>query len=254
MPLMALKQKAFSFLLQSFSQVPMLVGFFFFPHLLFHVLNKETLKFKIISMNLTIHLYIVQCYFKCKWELIEPVCRITEITQFLFRSYVRMYFVFPRKQKRCTKRAHLFLFHFLLHTCSTNTLYLWLTGDKGSIFSLSPSVSTGRIPWLFLRTQLPFPAFKANSGSNRKCGLSGLPSPTLGPRGQGLTSSLWGVSPTPHTPWTHRSSEVTDTVNVCAGRSPGSCRRAPCLRLMCSHYHWTSLTNPKFNDQNHFEF
>lgn len=69
----------------------------FFFHLLFHVLGKETLKFKIISMNLTIHLYMAQCYFKCKWERLEPVCRNPGITQFLFHSYMHMCFVFPRK-------------------------------------------------------------------------------------------------------------------------------------------------------------
>ena len=58
-PLNTQKYKAFPFLPQSLSLI--FCGVFYF---LFNVaLSKEKLEFKIISMNFTVHLYIVQCQF-----------------------------------------------------------------------------------------------------------------------------------------------------------------------------------------------
>lgn len=107
----------FPFVLESLSTCG---GVLFF---LFNViLSKEKLKFE-MSMNLTAHLYFVHSL-KCKYKSNDFICRVTEITLFIFCSSYICFSLLPEQWKCFTELTQLFSFHFLICIHFTNTLYL----------------------------------------------------------------------------------------------------------------------------------
>ena len=82
-----------------------------------------------IGVNFTVHLYIAQFRFKCKYKNNQLVCGFTEMAQFVFpTSCMHMYSILTRTMKMLHKTTSVLYFaSCLIHSHSTNTFYLQLT-------------------------------------------------------------------------------------------------------------------------------
>ena len=70
--------------------------------------------------------------FKCKYESIQLICRITRIPQFVFLAeYVRCILSWLEQWKHHTKATQVSLSHFLIRVHSTSSLYLCLAENWG---------------------------------------------------------------------------------------------------------------------------
>ena len=130
-PLSALKYRAFSFLPWSLS-----ISHDAF-YLLFNVmLNKEKLKYLIISMHFTIHLYMVQWQFQMQKEWHLTCMWNHQTTQLAYcSSYMHMYFVLTRTVEtlhvaNSTETNSTLKSYFLIHAYSTNVLWKWAAAIK----------------------------------------------------------------------------------------------------------------------------
>lgn len=127
--------------------------------------------------------------FKCKYESIQLICRITRIPQFVFLAeYMQCILSWLEQWKHHTKATQVFLSHFLICAhFSTSSLYLCLSekwgrsARKGTKAGSLPFLlhhfhwkwveptdrgesntrkkGCHRVPWVFIFLQIPLPSF-----------------------------------------------------------------------------------------------